>query len=662
MRAVKAKAKQLSPGVISMTEQYSSLFQPIKIGKLELKNRLSVPPMGTGFAEDGHVSDRLLKYLEERSKGGFGLIITEFTAIDSETGFGTPNQLCLYDDKFIPSFKKLADAVHKYGARLAVQLFHPGRSTLPRYNGGRQPVAPSEVADPVMRQVPHALTIEEIHALVEKFAQGARRAKEAGLDAVELHGAHGYLIPQFLSAYANRRTDDYGESLEGFLRFPLEIIKRARELVGPDFPLLFRISADEMVPQGRNVPKSIEMAKRLAAAGIDAMDISVGVLETGHLITATCDLPEGFNAATSAEFKAALDVPVLVTGRINHPQTAEDIIKQGKADIVHIGRQSLSDPAWPNKAGEGREDDIVNCLSCNEGCLEGLSVWLRPSINCVQNPALGREEEYAQPPVAKAKKVLIAGGGPAGLEAARTAALRGHKVIIFEKDGYLGGQVRLAAMPPSKDIYQEVAKSRIKAIRDLGVDIRMGQRLTAGMVGEIKPEVLIIATGSEPAIPNIPGVNSHSVMSARKALTSDEVGDNVLVIGGGMAGCETADYLAGKEKSVTIVEMLKRTAGDIGPAARYFLNRRLKEKQVNIITRATVKSISAAGVTIEAEGNKQQIGPFDTIVLATGSTPVNTLQEQVRDIVPAVYVTGDACKPGKILAAVESAAEIALKI
>ena len=645
-----------------MTDHYPALFQPVKIHNLEIKNRLSVPPMGTGFcADDGGVSQRLIKYHEQRARGGFGLIITEVTSIDSERGLGSNHQLCLHDDKLIAGFRQLAETVHQYGTRLAVQLYHPGRSTFPFLLQNKPPVAPSEVPDPIMRQTPHALTIEEIRDLVEKFAQGARRAREAGCDAVEFHGAHGYLIAQFMSAYANKRTDEYGGGFEGFLRFPLEIIKRTRELVGLDFPLLFRISADEAVPLGRTVPESVEMMKRLIAAGINAVDVSIGVPESSHYTSAPPDMPEGFNSDTSVKFKA-LDVPVLVAGRINHAKTAEDIIKAGKADIVHIGRQSLADPEWPAKIREGRENDIVQCLSCNEGCIEGLAIWRRPSITCVQNLALGREEAYAQPRTDKPKKVLIAGGGPAGLEAARTAALRGHKVTIFEQDSYLGGQIKLATIPPSKAVYQEVARSRIDAIRQLGVDIRMGQRLTADMVKEIKPDVLIIATGSSPAILNIPGANLHKVMTARKALTSNEVGDKVLVIGGGLVGCETADYLAGQGKNVTIVEMLKSTAKDIGPAARFFLMRRLKDKQVKIMTLAKVKSLADDSVTIETSSGEEKIGHFDTIVMAAGATPVNDLEEKLKGAVPEIYVIGDAASPGKILAAVEKGAELALKL
>jgi len=646
-----------------MPYKYPALFQPLKIGTLEVNNRLSVPPMATGFAADGGgVSARLTRYYEARARGGFGLIIVEVTAVDGERGLGSGHQLCLHDDSLIPGFKKLADTVHKYGARIAIQLYHPGRCTFNFLINNRQPIAPSAVPDPIVRQVPQALSVPEIRDLVEKFAQAARRVKEAGCDAAEIHGAHGYLVAQFMSAYANKRTDEYGGGPDGLLRFPIEIVRRARELVGPDFPLLFRISGEEAVQMGRTVADSIDMMKKLVEAGINAVDVSIGVYESGHLTSATADMPQGFNAGTSSQFKQALGVPVLVAGRINDPSVAEEIVASGKADIVHIGRQSLTDPDWPAKVQQGRQKDIVKCLSCNEGCIEGLAFWLRPSITCVQNLALGREEEYSKPKVRVPKRVLVAGAGPGGLEAARTAALRGHNVILYEKEGYLGGQVKLAAIPPSKAIYQEVSHSRIKALKELAVDIRCGQALTADMVGETRPDVLIIATGSEPAIPNIPGINSKKVMSARRALISEAVGPCVLVIGGGLVGCETADYLAGKGMAVTVVEMLKYTARDIGPAARFFLRRRLREKQVLILTQTTVLSIEDDFATVSTPGGEQRLGPFDSIVTAAGAAPLNSLGDLVKGTVPEVYVIGDACKPGKILAAVEQGADVALKL
>jgi 2,4-dienoyl-CoA reductase-like NADH-dependent reductase (Old Yellow Enzyme family)/thioredoxin reductase len=646
-----------------MSKYYPSLFQPLEIGGLRLKNRLVVPPMGTGFAaEDGTVTDRLINYHEARARGGFALITMEVTAVDGIEGKGSAHQLSIFDDRFIPGFKRLVDRVHDAGAKVGVQLYHPGRVTLPAFIGGLQPVGPSPVPDPVWRQATRELTVQDIARLVESFAQGARRAKEAGFDIVELHGAHGYLISQFMSGYANKRTDEYGGGFEGFIRFPVEIIRRVRQLVGPDFPIFFRISGDELVPMGRTVTESVEVAKRLVQEGVNVIDVSIGVMESSAVTSAPPDMEQGFNAVMTAAFKKALSVPVIAVGRINEPDVAEEIVNSGKADLVAIGRQSLTDPDWPNKVAKGQKNDIVKCISCNEGCIEGIVIWRRPMITCVQNLALGKEAEYASPHASKRKKVLIAGGGPAGLEAARTAALWGHQVILYEKDAALGGQINIAVIPPKKDIYKEVTLSRAKAIKELGVEIHLSEELTPDTVKQIAPDVLIIATGSKPLIPKISGVERKNVIAPAEALRGAKTGDNVVIVGGGLVGCETADYLAQQGKKVTIVEMLRHTARDIGPAARYFLRRRLAEKGIKILTSTTVEEIVDGGVKVSSSEGSQLLGPVDTVVLATGAESVNELEPAVKDIVPEVYVIGDAAKPGKILAAVEQAAELARKL
>ncbi|MCJ7515833.1 MAG: FAD-dependent oxidoreductase, partial [Dehalococcoidia bacterium] len=596
------------------------------------------------------------------ARGGFSLITLEVTAVDGKEGKGSGHQLSIFDDRFIAGFKNLVDQVHNAGAKVGVQLYHPGRVTIPAYIGGLKPVGPSPVPDPIWRQDTRELTVQDIAELIESFAQGARRAKEAGFDIVELHGAHGYLISQFMSGYANKRTDEYGGNFEGFIRFPVEIVRRIRQLVGPDFPVFFRISGDELVPMGRTVAESIEIAKRLVQEGVNVIDVSIGVMESSQVTSAPPDMEQGFNAGMAAAFKKALSVPVIAVGRINEPDIAEEIISSGKADLVAIGRQSLTDPEWPNKIAEGRKGDIIKCISCNEGCIEGLAIWMRPMITCVQNLALGKEAEYASPRALKRKKVLIAGGGPAGLEAARTAALWGHEVILYEKDKALGGQVNIAGIPPKKDIYKEVILSRAKAIKELGVEVHTGQKLTPELVKQIAPDVLIVATGSKPLVPNIPGIGQKNIITAAEALKGAKIGDKVIVVGGGLVGCETADYLAQQGKEVTVVEMLRHTARDIGPSARYFLRRRMAEKGIKILTSTTVEEIVDGGVRVKTGEASQLLSPVDTVVLATGAESVNELEPKVKDMVPEVYVIGDAAKPGKIMAAVEQAAELARKL
>jgi 2,4-dienoyl-CoA reductase-like NADH-dependent reductase (Old Yellow Enzyme family)/thioredoxin reductase len=646
-----------------MSKHYPSLFQSIEIKGLQLRNRLVVPPMGTGFAaEDGSVTERLINYHESRARGGFALITLEVTAVDGKEGKGSGHQLSIFDDRFIAGFKNLVDRIHNAGAKVGVQLYHPGRVTLPAYIGGLKPVGPSPVPDPIWRQETRELTVDDIQRVVECFAQGARRAKEAGFDIVELHGAHGYLISQFMSGYANKRTDEYGGNFEGFIRFPVEIVHRIRQLVGPDFPVFFRISGDELVPMGRTVAESIEIAKRLVQEGVNVIDVSIGVMESSQVTSAPPDMEQGFNAGMAAAFKKALSVPIIAVGRINEPDIAEEIINSGKADLVAIGRQSLTDPEWPNKIAEGRKGDIIKCISCNEGCIEGLAIWMRPMITCVQNLALGKEAEYASPCASRRKKVLIAGGGPAGLEAARTAALWGHNVILYEKDKALGGQVNIAGIPPKKDIYKEVILSRAKAIKELGVEVHTRQKLTPELVKQIAPDVLIIATGSKPLVPNIPGIGQKNVITVAEALKGAKMGDKVIVVGGGLVGCETADYLAQQGKEVTVVEMLRHTARDIGPAARYFLRRRMGEKGIKILTSTTVEEIVDGGVRVKTGEGSQLLSPVDTVVLATGAGSFNELEPKVKDMVSEVYVIGDAARPGKIMAAVEQAADLARRL
>ncbi len=637
---------------------FPALFKPIHIGGLEIKNRLVVPPVGTLFCGyDGHVCDRLTEYLTARAKGGFGLIIVEGVAVEPR-GRGGLKHHGIWDDSFIPEYQRLTDSVHRAGAKIALQLMHAGRNTRPEIISNQQPVAPSAVADPVMRIVPKELAKEEITTLVEAFALAARRSREAGFDAVELHGGHGYLISEFMSGYANRRRDEYGGNLEGYLRFPLAILQRTRAMTGPDYPIIFRISADEAVPGGRTLKESVTVSKRLTEEGVDAIHASIGVYASSYLTMAPAAVAPGFNTGAAAAIKAEVSVPVIAVGRINDPSMAEQLISSGKADMVAIGRQSLADPEWPLKTAENRIDEIVKCLSCNEGCLA--TAWKTQPVVCVQNPALGREAEYASAPdTAKPLKILVAGGGPAGLEAARTAAQRGHQVSLFEKETVLGGQAMLAAIPPTKEIWKEAVLSRIKALERLDVKINLGLAVTPQRVKEMAPDVVIIATGSEPLWPDIPGIESRYVTTAKAVFEGEPVGDKIMIIGGGLVGCETADYLAQQGKDVTIIEMLRHIAKGAEAASRYFLLARLKEKKVKIITSATVKKITGQAVTIMAEGEENELGPADKIVLATGARAVNSLESALQGLVPKLYIIGDAARPGRILEAVQQAAETA---
>jgi len=640
--------------------RYSALFQPIDIGRLHIKNRLVMAPIGTLFcASDGYVCDRVVEYYKARAKGGFGLIIVEGSIVDP-LGKGGPRQLCIWDDSFISGFRRLVDCIHDNGAMAALQLMHAGRNSRPRFMAGNQPVAPSAVSDPVIQHVPKELTKEDISRLVESFAQAARRAVEAGFDAIEIHGGHGYLIAQFMSEYANRRKDEYGGSLEGFLRFPSEVVRRTRELVGQGYPILFRVSSEEAVPLGRTLEGSVAICKRLVEEGIDGIHITIGVYESSYLTMAPAAIEQGFNAKAASVFKSAISVPVIAVGRIVDPHVAEEIIASGKADLVAIGRQSLADPEWVKKVAENCADEIVKCLSCNEGCLA--AGWKEVPIACIQNPGLGREEEYAFVGAQKPVNVLVAGGGPAGLESARTAALWGHKVTLFERETSLGGQAMIASIPPTKEVLKEVVLSRAKSLDRLGVETHLGEELSSEMVRRISPDVLIIATGSEPLLPDIPGITSNRVTTARDVLKGESVGDSVVIIGGGLVGCETADYLAYHGKVVTIIEMLREIAGDISPASRIFLLRRLADKKIRILTSTIVKAIMDDCLIISSKNGEQTLNSTDTVVLACGAKPINHLESEVQGFVSRTYVVGDAAQPGKLLQATQQAAKIARRL
>jgi len=366
-------------------------------------------------------------------------------------------------------------------------------------------------------------------------------------------------------------------------------------------------------------------------------------------------MEQGFNVNAASAIKSAVSVPVIAVGRINDPKLAEEIISSGKADMIAIGRQSLADPQWPVKVNENREEEIVKCLSCSE-CLS--AAWRTKPLVCVQNPLLGKESEYASLPPVIPQKVLIAGGGPAGLEAARTAAVLGHNVMLFEKEVSLGGQIPIATIPPKKELLNDVVLSRIRVIEKLGVEINTGKALTPEIIKEIKPDVLIIATGSTPITPDIPGVENKCVLPASDVLKGAPVGNKVVIIGGGVVGCETADFLTLKNKDITIVEMLKSIAGDISPAARYFLNMRLAENNVSIFTSTTVKEIADNHVIITSEKGELKLDSIDNVILAAGAKPVNELESELIGIVPKIFVVGDAMNPGKILQAVQQAFEV----
>lgn len=627
------------------------IFSPIRIGTVELSNRLVVSPMVTIYCNDeGMATERFTAYHEAKARGGWGLIITEDYAVEPE-GRAFPCLPGLWHDGQIESHSKFTRRIHDSGGKVFAQIYHAGRQTRKAVTGC-QPVAPSAIPCPILQEIPHELTHEEINDIVTNFGNCARRAREAMFDGIEIHGAHGYLIAQFMSLYSNKRNDAYGGSLMNRLRFPLEIIADIKKKAGDDFPLIFRMSGDELVPGGRNIEDTKAISVVLEAAGVNALHISAGVNGSVHAIIPPAAIPHGWITRYAEEVKKIVDIPVITVGRITDPFLAEEVIAGKKADLVAMGRASLADPELPNKAAAGKFSDINPCIGCMQGCIEMISQY-RPAT-CLVNPTVGKENEMKIYPADIKKKVLVAGGGPGGMEAAIVAAKKGHEVHLFEKGDRLGGQFYIASIPPFKGEIAEFLAWQIKQLADEKVTIHMGVELTEEIAAEQKPDAVIIATGSTPGYPQLKGIKKENVLFAGEVLEGKkEVGERVAIIGGGAVGAETASHLANHGKNVTIIEMLPKLATDANPFVRRFLLQDLAEHGIQIYVNSTVTELSDDGLMIKRMGREEKIGPFDTVVLAAGLRPLNDLHSKLQKKVSQIIAIGDAVTIRKALDAIQ---------
>lgn len=650
---------------------FEHLFTPIHIGKMEVKNRIGLPPMTLGYGtEDGALSDRHCAYYEARAKGGAGLIVAEATAVNADRKYGL-RPLGLYDDSQLSGWEKLVEVVHPLGAKVGVQLMDPGPEGMEMLTG-IQPVGPSAVVSrSVFRSIPRELTTGEVEAVVEDFAAAVLRARNVGLDCVQIHAAHGYaMVGSFLSPFFNKRTDRYGGSLEGRLQFLLEIIDSARAKVGPDFPIMLRLSGEEHRTGGRTLQETQFIARRLEEAGVDGIEISGGVIPTVfHAVVP----PQGTELAVNAPFAQAIkdvvNIPILCVGRINTPRLAEFVIATGRADLVSMGRALNADPEMPNKAAEGRLDDIRPCVGCNEGCIS--AVMKGQPAGCMLNTQAGKEEEDFLVPAERPKRVLVAGGGPAGLEAARIAACRGHEVTLFESREKLGGQVNLASVAPFKQEISQVIGYLSREVEKAGVNVVLGKKVTPALIEEYNPDTIIVATGAKPLRPSgIPGIDGEKVVTAWEVLggTSAAVlAGNLVIVGGGLVACELADFLADTDDNtgavptqVTMLEMQPLMAMQSVDEVRHLLMQRLHEKGVTMINNATVTEILDDGVVYTTpDGKEERIQGAEYVILAMGSQSVDELSEQASKMVQEVHVTGDAHQVARILEATSAAAEMA---
>ena len=636
---------------------YKYLFKPIKIGSATINNRIFLAPHGTSFSRDNILDDRYIEYLRMRAKGGTGLIVAGGMTISPNTkGYLLLQEI--YDERVVPMLEKLAEEVHTYGTTIFMQLNHCGRQMESGHS--RQPIwAPSAIPCPVIREMPKEMEIEDIKEVIEAFATSARLAREGGMDGVEIHGTNGYLVNEFMSPYFNKRTDDYGGSLENRMRFPLEVIDAIRGVVGRDFVVGIRIPADELVPEGLTLDDLKEIAQKLEATGkIDYISIGHGPYAAQTAIGSGMQVPLGFNSAYAAHFKEVVDLPIMNTFRINDPVQAEKILADGQGDMVGMVRALVADAEWPNKAREGRLEEIRACIACNQGCLGRL--FEGKPMSCLQNPVVGLEREIGTlEPASSRKKVLVAGGGPAGMEAARVARLRGHEVSLYEKENQLGGQVNLAVKAPLRSEFGGITRYLSQQMEILGVKVNLGVAVTPEMIVQEGPDAVVVATGALPVKAPVPGANQDNVFTVWDVLQEKaNIGDNVVLVDGGEAHwqcCATAEYLADNGKKVEIVTALPFVGMGIATTSdMHAYATRVRNKGVVFSPNGALKEISdQTVVVIDVHTHKERnIEGVDSVVLATGNRADNQLYLGLKGKVKALHAVGDCVAPRKAIDAI----------
>lgn len=665
---------------------FQLLFSPIKIKQMELKNRLVMPAMHFLNSWEGRLLPHHMDYFVERARGGVGLIIIGGCTIDETSGAN--NMISVADDKYLPELAALARAVQAQGAKIAAQLYHAGRYAHSGLMGGRQSVSSSPVRSKFTGETPRELSIPEIKQIQRNFALAAGRVKKAGFDAVEVIASAGYLISQFLSPIVNRRKDEYGGDYENRMRFGLEVAQEIRKEVGPDFPIIYRVAGNEFMEGGLGNKEAQIFCRELERVGVDMINVTGGWHET-RVPQITMNLPRGGFVYLAQGIKQAVSIPVMACNRINDPLLAEKILRAGQADLIGFARALIADPELPNKAFWGRLDEINYCIACNQGCFDPIFEQKPPT--CLVNARAGAEGKLTIKPATKKKKVMVIGGGPAGMEAARVAALRGHRVCLYEKKENLGGQLPLAAAPPGRQEFLTFANYLERQIKKRQVIIHMKTEVTPLHIDLENPDVVIVATGAEPLVPDIKGVNQSHVVKAWDVLSGEvDTGKEVVVIGGGAVGLETALFLARQGtidpetlhflmfnqaesietlqsllyrglKKVTVVEKLKKLGQDIGISTRWTILQDLARLGVRTLTNSCVREIIKEGVIIQRE-EREELLPAETVVLATGAKPANALYEKIKEKAKEVYLIGDAKSPRRALEAVAEGLAIGREI
>lgn len=641
--------------------KFPNMFSPIQIGNVTVPNRFVVPPMGNNFANtDGTLSECSKAYYQERAKGGFGLITIESTVVYKEAK-GGPRKPCLFSDDTVESFKEVADACHEYGAKVSIQLQHAGPEGNSKLTGYPLKAA-SAMPAACGREVPEAVSNEEIYRIIECYGDAARRAQQAGIDMVEVHCAHGYLVSTFISERTNHRTDEFGGCFENRMRLPRLIIENIRKKTGGNLPILCRINASDEVAGGLSVQDASAVAAYLEEeCGVDALNITRAVHLRDEFMWAPGVTHGGFNADLVSEIKRAVTIPVIAVGRFTEPQYAELLVKQGRADLIAFGRQSIADPELPNKARTGHLEEMMPCIGCLLGCVPNM--FAGKPVSCAVNPCVGREAEIT--PAEVSKKVVVVGGGPAGLYAATLCAKKGHNVTLLEKGAELGGSFRIASFPTGKGQLSSAIRAMIVRCEKAGVDIRLNTEADADTLKELHADAIILATGSTPLILPIPGLNESGYVTAQDMLLGKaEVGKKALVVGGGMVGCEAAEYLAERGHEVAIIEMKDVIAADVVPENRRYMFENFARNHVQLQPDAKVGQFYTDGVDYTmADGTSGSFRGFDSVVLAMGTRKYDPLSEAAASAAKEVVVIGEALQsPGNAVVVTKDAFEAAKAI
>lgn len=639
----------------------SNLFRPIHIGNMHVKNRLLMSAMSINFGVDDncHVTDQLIEYFVERAKGGVGMMLVGGGSVHPG-GQELPDLPQMYDDSCIPSLKNMVSRVKEYDIKFGVQLLHGGRqSYLP------QKVAPSPIPAPaVVTGEVRALEVREIKELVSCFADSARRCREAGFDFIEIHGAHGYLINQFMAPNSNIRTDEYGGSFENRTRFLFEIIEAIQQKAGKDFSVGIRINGNDYIENGWELKETIRLAPLLEKAGAVYLHISGGVYGSTELTIPSMYTPHGCFVHLAEAVKKVVDIPVITVGRIKDPKHADRILEEEKADMVSMGRSFLADPNYPRKAQNGDLDQIRPCVGCCLGCIH--AVLAKEPGSCVVNPDVGREYKLREEEKSTQRvKVLVVGAGPAGMAAARMFALRGHDILICEKEPSSGGLMALASTAPGRGELDDILHFFRQEIIRLNIQIRYDTPLSEALLDEINPHKVILATGSMPDMPVIKGLFQTEmalITNVDLLKGKEKAGEKVVVLGGGMAGLITADFLADQGKQVVVLNRKKSFAEEMSSNDRYYLRERLKKGKVSLYKNVAVQAFTNDGAVFKSNGETITLEGFDTVVISEKQQPIRDAKKLEKKTSAQFHFIGDAKSPRHLMYCISEAEEIARSV